>query len=181
LSSYEPTQEFKEPEKPPYFLSQIPQKNSLFEIYFDLENNVWAEWEAIKPTSKVNREEEKIISKKKASFFTRFIPTIETVRQGYVIEANILCKNNILLIGPTGCGKSWLSREVLFKQMTMIASRYKSFSMVFSNNTTAEKTQHFIDSRLEKRKKGIYGPPYSQKYLFFIDDLMMPFRDNYSI
>jgi sigma54-dependent transcription regulator len=78
--------------------------------------------------------------KKKGAFFTKFIPTIETVRQGYIIEANVLCKNNLLLIGPTGCGKSWLAREVIFKQLPQIANKYKSYSMVFSNNTTAEKT-----------------------------------------
>lgn len=53
--------------------------------------------------------------------------------------------------------------------------------MVFSNNITADKTQHFIDSRLERRRKGVYGPPFSHKYVFFIDDLMMPFKDDYGI
>ena len=53
--------------------------------------------------------------------------------------------------------------------------------MVFSNNITADKTQHFIDSRLERRRKGVFGPPFSHKYVFFIDDLMMPFKDDYGI
>lgn len=51
--------------------------------------------------------------------------------------------------------------------------------MVFSNSANADKAQSFIDSRLEKRRKGIYGPPLSQKYVFFIDDLMMPFKDRF--
>lgn len=36
---FEPTPEFKEPEKPPYFLCPLPPTYSLFEIYFDLETN----------------------------------------------------------------------------------------------------------------------------------------------
>jgi dynein heavy chain, axonemal len=31
--------------------------------------------------------------------------------------------------------------------------------MVFSNGTDADKAQNFIDSRVEKRRRGIYGPP----------------------
>jgi len=62
-----------------------------------------------------------------------------------------------------------------------ISAKYKCSSIVFSNNSNAEKTQHFIDSRLERRRKGVYGPPFTHKYIFFIDDLMMPFRDDYGI
>jgi dynein heavy chain, axonemal len=109
------------------------------------------------------------------SAFTKFIPTIETIRLGYIVETHIVARNNLMLIGPTGCGKSWLSRDILFKQIPLISNKYKSYSMVYSNGTTAEKAQIFIDSRLEKRRKGVYGPPLSQKYVFFIDDLMMPF------
>ena len=49
---------------------------------------------------------ESMNNKRRGAAFTKFIPTVETVRQGYIIEANILSKNNLILIGPTGCGKS---------------------------------------------------------------------------
>ena len=115
--------------------------------------------------------------KKFGSIFTKFIPTIETIRLGYLVETSIIGKNNLMLIGPTGCGKSWLSREILFKQIPLVTSKYKSFSMVFANSSNSEKAQYFVDSRLEKRRKGVFGPPLSQKFIFFIDDLMMPFKD----
>jgi dynein heavy chain len=51
--------------------------------------------------------------------------------------------------------------------------------MVFSNGTDADKAQNFIDSRVEKRRRGVYGPPLSSRYVFFIDDLMMPFKDRF--
>jgi dynein heavy chain len=64
-----------------------------------------------------------------------------------------------MLVGPTGCGKSWLAREILYKLLPMVSSKFKSYSMVFSSGSTAEKAQFFIDSRLEKRRKGVFGPP----------------------
>ena len=59
--------------------------------------------------------------KRQGSIFTKFIPTIESIRLGYLLETNIVSKNNIMLIGPTGCGKSWLSREILYKQLPMVS------------------------------------------------------------
>ena len=41
--------------------------------------------------------------------------TIETIRQGYLVETSIVAKSNLMLIGHTGCGKSWLVREMMFK------------------------------------------------------------------
>jgi dynein heavy chain len=64
-----------------------------------------------------------------------------------------------MLIGHTGCGKSWLVREMMYKQIPIISQKYKTFSMVYSNGSNAEKAQNFIDSRLDKRRKGVYGPP----------------------
>lgn len=151
----------------------------MFEVFFDLETNTWLHWDALKNQLKNNDDDSKF--KKRGSYFNKFIPTIETIRLGYVIEANIICKNNLLLVGPTGSGKSWLTRDVIFKQLPNISPKYKCSSIVFSNNSTADKIQHYIDSRLERRRKGVFGPPFTQKYVFFIDDLMMPFKDDYGI
>lgn len=71
--------------------------------------------------------------------FTRFLSTVETIRLGYLVEANIMCRNSLMLLGPTGCGKSWLARETLFKQLPLVSVRYKSSTMVFSSSSTAEK------------------------------------------
>ena len=36
-----------------------------------------------------------------------------------------------------------------------------------------------VDGRLDKRKKGVYGPPIGRKAVVFIDDLNMPSKETY--
>jgi hypothetical protein len=143
-STFTVTSYFFEPEKPPYILTPIPQSSNLFDIYFDLETNNWHEWESLKLNPNKNQQDDaglldQTSVKRNGSAFTKFIPTIETIRLGYLVETHIVARNNLMLIGPTGCGKSWLSRDLLFKQIPVISNKFKSYSMVYSNGTTAEK------------------------------------------
>ena len=43
--------------------------------------------------------------------------------------------------------------------------------------TTANFTQVQMDSRLEKRRKGFYGPPIGKKCIIFVDDFNLPKKE----
>jgi len=96
---FEPSPDFKELPRPPYFLLPFPQENSVFDIVFDLEANSWTTWESVKDEFPKPQENE---FRKKSSFFNVFIPSEESIKYSYVISANILSNKSILLIGPTG-------------------------------------------------------------------------------
>jgi hypothetical protein len=96
---FEPSPDFKELARPPYFMLPFPQEHSVFDIVFDLETNSWTTWESVKDEFPKSQDNE---LKKKSSFYNIFIQSEESIKYSYVISANILSNKSILLIGPTG-------------------------------------------------------------------------------
>lgn len=76
------------------------------------------------------------------------VPTIDNVRNAFLIE--FLLKNDkaVINIGPTGTGKTLTIANKLTRSMP------KEFSpefIVFSAKTSANQTQDLIDNKLDKR------------------------------
>lgn len=106
------------------------------------------------------------------------ITTKETVRIYALLDLLVRHGKSILLVGPTATGKSIYALDYLSKKIDQQA--FVSISMNFTARTVAHQVQDIIMSRLNKRRKGVFGPPLGKKCVIFVDDLSMPELDAHS-
>ncbi|KAJ8259834.1 hypothetical protein GJAV_G00174010 [Gymnothorax javanicus] len=110
------------------------------------------------------------------SYSDIIVPTPDTVRISFLLDMLLSNKKPVLCMGPTGTGKTLTMSDKLLKNMP---SEYITHFLMFSARTSANQTQDFIDSKLDKRRKGVFGPPMGKYFIFFIDDLNMPMLETY--
>lgn len=102
------------------------------------------------------------------------VETSESLRITNIIDRSIKRHTPLLIIGPSGVGKTSYIR----KYITQMQNTLNIF-VNFSATTSANKTQLIIDSKVERKRKGYYGPPLGYSGLIYIDDLNMPAPDKY--
>merc|ERR1719238_1563203 len=83
---------------------------------------------------------------------------------------------HIMCPGPTGTGKSVNIQLFLAKQAP---DNFQSVFVNFSAQTHVNQFQDLVDSKLEKRRRGVFGPPAGKKMVLFVDDLNMPQKEYY--
>lgn len=143
----------------------------VFDYIFQADQQKWTPW-LEKGTSHVDT----MISSG-LHFSKLIVPTAETVCMSFLLDKHILKGHPILFAGPTGTGKSVCVKDYLESKLD--PSLFQSIAFTFSAQTSANQTQDIIDGKLEKRRKGYYGPPLGQRCVVFIDDLNMPQVEKY--
>jgi dynein heavy chain len=104
------------------------------------------------------------------------IRTAETERQLYFLRKFVSRECPLLFVGPTGTGKSAITNAFLLE---LAKGHYIPNNVNFSAQTSANQTQDIIMAKLDRRRKGVYGPAIGKKLIVFVDDLNMPAKEKY--
>ncbi|KAJ2945273.1 hypothetical protein O0L34_g9351 [Tuta absoluta] len=104
------------------------------------------------------------------------VPTLDNVRSAAILGFKLQNYNHVICVGPTGTGKTVTISSKLSRGL------HKKFIcefLVFSARTSANQIQDVIDGKLDRRKRGVFGPPPTKRQVFFIDDINMPALEVY--
>ncbi|KAF7236750.1 Dynein heavy chain 2, axonemal [Varanus komodoensis] len=146
----------------------FPNKDTVYEYYVDPKRKQWASFEDMLP--KMWRYPPN------APFYKIVVPTVDTVRYNYLVTALISHQNPVLLVGPVGTGKTSVAQGVL---QSLDGTKWAVLVINMSAQTTSNNVQSIIESRVEKRTKGVYVPLGGKSMVTFMDDLNMPAKDTF--
>ncbi|KAG8229940.1 hypothetical protein J437_LFUL011084, partial [Ladona fulva] len=104
------------------------------------------------------------------------VPTMDMVRSSYLLGTLIEGEYPALCVGHTGTGKTVVVKA---KVTAGLPKNFLADVIIFSARTSAYQTQDLIDSKLVRRRKGVFGPALGKKQVFFIDDFNMPTLEVY--
>jgi dynein heavy chain len=111
-----------------------------------------------------------------AQYSQIIVPTMDTARYTYLLRHLLEHGMQPLLCGPTGTGKTVDLSQYL---LSLPVDKNMIIQTQFSAQTSANMTQDLIDGKLDKRRKGVFGPPVGKQAIIFVDDLNMPEVEEY--
>ena len=148
--------------------ARLPPSGDMFEYYVDIESRRFEKWDNILPEFKYKSE---------VPYFDILVPTVDTVRYGFLMEKLLGQRRAVIFTGETGVGKSVIAKGQLLNMQDK--GFYLPVTLNFSAQTSSKRTQEIIESKLEKKRKTILGAPAGKHIVIFVDDLNMPKLDRY--
>lgn len=142
-----------------------PEKFNFMDYRFD-EQETWWPW---LKSDDVTLPENCLLSE-------LIVPTKETGSINYWTELCLTKGIPLLLVGPTGTGKSATLHGYLRESKK---DKYMINNINFSARTSAQQMQDQVMIKLDRRRKGVFGPPVGKECIVFVDDIAMPSKDTY--
>jgi len=145
----------------------FPDRGSVFDYSVDLGQPGWVQWME-------TAEPQNISSKAEAENIV--VQTVDSVRYRYILDHCVRSQIRLLFCGPTGTGKTVYMQQALYQLPT---EQYMQILVGFSAQTKCAQTQALVDAKLERRRKGVYGPPMGKQCVVMVDDLNMPVKEKF--
>eukprot|EP00742_Colponemidia_sp_Colp-10_P007220 GILJ01007760.1.p1 GENE.GILJ01007760.1~~GILJ01007760.1.p1 ORF type:complete len:2640 (-),score=434.68 GILJ01007760.1:74-7498(-) len=155
----------------------LPETGTIHDYFYDRNTNQWVGWLNVSQiVDIVTATTTSAETNQPVPFHEMVIPAVDTVRSIYLMNLLLTHDKHALCIGPTGTGKTVNINTLLLKGMKEV---YQAVYVTFSARTSVNQTQDFLDSKMERRRKGVFGPPAGKKFILFVDDVNMPQRERY--
>lgn len=139
----------------------FPKNGLIYDYKFDETTSKWVTW---------MDGEEAFVFNPSLTFNECVVPTKDSVRNLFLLEKLLNNGKHVLAVGPTGTGKTV---NIMNYLQTGMDQRFVPLTLSFSARTSAAQTQQILDSKMEKRKRGVYGPSSGKHFIMYVDDFNM--------
>ncbi|GAX82307.1 hypothetical protein CEUSTIGMA_g9736.t1 [Chlamydomonas eustigma] len=160
--------EFQSKSTWPSVRKMMPLEGSVYDWVYEAKEGKWKQWMDTVSEQRISPD---------ADYSQIIVTTVDVVRYTFLLATSIEHHVPILLVGPTGTGKSVYIKNHLASGLDR--TTWQSLAFNFSAQTSANMTQDIVDGKLDKRRKGVYGPPVGKFAVIFVDDLNMPQVEKY--
>ncbi|GBG29412.1 Dynein heavy chain 7, axonemal [Hondaea fermentalgiana] len=150
------------------FQIPVPEGGLVYDYCYLPEEERWKSWIDLLDKFKIAND---------AEYSAIVVPTENTCQFSYLLTSLYTHEKPTLVIGPTGTGKSTYVVDCLMNRLDR--DTYMTIMTAFSANTSAAQLQDIVDGRMDRRRKGVFGPALGKKYMLFVDDLNMPVVEEY--
>lgn len=108
----------------------FPKEGSVYDYVYSLESSSWKEWLDVVPAQQLHED---------MQFHDITVMTLDVVRYTYLINTFVQSHAPVLLVGPTGTGKSVYMKDYLMHRLDKASWTYMAFG--FSAQTSVNMTQ----------------------------------------
>ena len=147
-----------------------------FDYYVDptkAQGGRWTRWqvpEYVHNTIGVNPGE--------STFSSIYVATVDSTRITHVMSTLVNAQHPVMLVGTAGTGKSGLVNEWLGKLAREDESML-SCNIPMNYYTDSRLLQRQLEGVVDKRSGRVFGPLANKKLIYFVDDLNLPYVEEY--
>jgi dynein heavy chain len=145
---------------------KYPKGGDVWDYFYDIQRKELVHWSTRVP---------EYVPMGDTQFANIVVSTVDSVRLSYLTTSIVNRKQPVMFVGAAGSGKSTLAKEYLrnLEEGTVGAV----ISMNYFTDSYALQKQ--LELKIDKRSGKIYGPPNNKKMVVMIDDMNMPFVEEY--
>src|SRR5262249_8149355 len=146
---------------------KFPKEGTVFDYYVDVKTAKMTPWTTSVP--KYDPPEDSYLITKV------FCPTSDTVSVNYLLDLLVNRQRPVMFVGTAGTGKTTIINQYLHN----MGENMLYCNVNLNYYTDAKALQHILEGPIDKRSGRNYGPPGTKRLVYFIDDLNMPFVDQF--
>ncbi|CAN0055637.1 unnamed protein product [Heterosigma akashiwo] len=157
------------------FGQKFPKEMSCYDYYYDWQDDSFKPWqdkvEAYVPVP--------IGSGPGETPFTKLsVPTCDTVRLSFLMDKLVRNGRHVMFVGIAGSGKTAIVNNYL-SGLDKDADKLLSVTINMNYYMDSAKLQQDLELPIDKRSGRRFGPPASTRLIYFIDDLNLPYIEEY--